>query len=47
MTRILLMRHGHVEGIQPARFCGRADLRLTPRGFAEADAVAQRIASAW
>jgi len=41
------VRHGHVEGIQPARFRGRADLYLTPRGLAEADALAQRIASAW
>ncbi|MGD0532280.1 MAG: histidine phosphatase family protein [Methyloceanibacter sp.] len=47
MTRILLVRHGHVEGIQPARFRGRADLCLTPRGLAEANALAQRIASAW
>jgi broad specificity phosphatase PhoE len=47
VTKILLIRHGHVEGIQPARFRGRAELHLTSRGFAEAEAVAQRIASAW
>jgi Fe-S-cluster containining protein len=26
MTIILLVRHGHVEGIKPERFRGRADL---------------------
>ena len=45
MTQILLVRHGHVEGIRPARFRGREDLPLTARGRAEALAVAQRIAS--
>jgi probable phosphoglycerate mutase len=47
LTKILLIRHGHVEGISPERFRGRADLPLTGRGVAEAQAVAQRIASAW
>ena len=47
MTKILLIRHGHVEGIRPERFRGRADLALTGRGRAEARAVAKRIASAW
>ncbi len=47
MTKILLVRHGHVEGIRPQRFRGRADLPLTARGLAEAQAVAQRIASSW
>ena len=47
MTKILLVRHGHVEGIRPARFRGREDLPLTERGRAEALAVAQRIASKW
>lgn len=47
MTKILLVRHGHVEGIRPARFRGREDLPLTERGQAEALAVAQRIASKW
>uniref|UniRef100_UPI003704A480 histidine phosphatase family protein n=1 Tax=Bradyrhizobium guangxiense TaxID=1325115 RepID=UPI003704A480 len=47
MTKILLVRHGHVEGIRPARFRGREDLPLTRRGQAEALAVAQRIASKW
>jgi len=47
MTKILLTRHGHVEGIRPERFRGRAPLELTARGRAEAVAVAQRIAGAW
>jgi len=47
VTKILLIRHGHVEGIEPARFRGRADLALTARGEAEAEAVAARIARAW
>jgi hypothetical protein len=32
MTEILLVRHGHVEGISPERFRGRADLPLTAEG---------------
>jgi len=47
MTKILLTRHGHVEGIKPERFRGREPLALTARGRAEAAAVAQRIAGAW
>ena len=47
MTKVLLVRHGHVEGIHPARFRGREDLPLTERGRAEALAVARRIASKW
>jgi len=47
MTTILLVRHGHVEGIRPERFRGREDLPLTERGGAEALAVARRIASKW
>jgi broad specificity phosphatase PhoE len=47
MTKILLVRHGDVEGIKPERFRGRAELPLTDRGVSEARAVARRIASAW
>jgi phosphoserine phosphatase len=47
MTTILLTRHGHVEGIEPPRFRGRADLALTARGVAQAEALARRIASGW
>jgi phosphoserine phosphatase len=47
MTKIILIRHGNVEGIEPERFRGRADLELTPLGMAQAAATAQRIAAAW
>jgi phosphoserine phosphatase len=47
MTKLLLTRHGHVEGIKPERFRGRQPLDLTTRGRAEAAAVAQRIATGW
>jgi phosphoserine phosphatase len=47
LTKILLIRHGHVEGIKPERFRGRADVPLTRRGVLEAKAVSQRIASTW
>lgn len=47
MTKILLTRHGHVEGIKPERFRGREPLQLTARGRAEAAALATRIAGAW
>jgi broad specificity phosphatase PhoE len=47
MTKILLTRHGHVEGIHPARFRGRAELPLTDLGLAQADALARRIAAHW
>lgn len=47
MTRLLLTRHGHVEGIKPARFRGRAELALTPTGLMQAEALAQRIARQW
>ena len=47
MTRLLLIRHGHVEGIDPERFRGRADIPLTPLGTRQARATAQRIATHW
>ncbi len=47
MTKILLTRHGHVEGIKPERFRGREPLELTELGRKQADAVAARIAAAW
>src|ERR1700741_45811 len=47
MTKILLIRHGHVEGIKPERFRGRAPLHLTALGGAEAQVVARRVAAAW
>lgn len=47
MTRILLTRHGQVDGIRPARFRGRAELPLTARGLAQAESLARRIAGHW
>jgi phosphoserine phosphatase len=47
MTKILLIRHGHVEGIKPERFRGRAPLALTAQGRTEAAAVARRVGAAW
>jgi probable phosphoglycerate mutase len=47
MTKIILVRHGHVEGITPERFRGRADLMLTPEGRRQAEATARRIHATW
>jgi phosphoserine phosphatase len=46
-TTILLVRHGHVHGIAPERFRGRADIELTDRGTAEAHSTADWIARFW
>jgi probable phosphoglycerate mutase len=47
MTKLILTRHGHVEGIDPERFRGRTELPLTSLGNAQAQAVAARIAAEW
>ena len=47
MTKIILVRHGHVEGISPERFRGRADLMLTGEGLRQAEATAHRIHANW
>ena len=47
MTRIVLTRHGHVAGIEPERFRGRADLPLTALGASQAKALAARISREW
>jgi broad specificity phosphatase PhoE len=47
LTKIILVRHGHVEGISPPRFRGRQNLPLTARGEAQASAAARRIAERW
>jgi phosphoserine phosphatase len=44
-TTIVLVRHGHVEGIEPARFRGHHDLALTSEGQAQAHALADRLAA--
>jgi broad specificity phosphatase PhoE len=47
VTKLILIRHGHVEGIKPERFRGRRDIPLTERGHAQAEAVARRIVRSW
>ena len=47
MTRIVLVRHGHVAGISPERFRGRRDIELSELGTRQARATAQRIAAQW
>ncbi len=47
MTRIVLVRHGDVEGISPERFRGRTDVPLTALGLRQADRAAARIAEGW
>lgn len=43
--RIVLTRHGEVEGIAPPRFRGRANLALTELGQRQAQALATVVAS--
>jgi probable phosphoglycerate mutase len=45
MTRILLIRHGHVAGIVPKRFRGRVDLPLSEDGHRQARDAAAYIAA--
>ncbi len=47
MTRIILVRHGHVEGISPERFRGRRDVDLSELGARQARRTAQRVAGEW
>jgi phosphoserine phosphatase len=47
MTKLILTRHGHVEGIEPERFRGCTELPLPEIGDAQAKAVANRIAESW
>ncbi|THF58156.1 histidine phosphatase family protein [Ollibium composti] len=46
-TRIVIVRHGHVEGIRPRRFRGREDVPLTPLGRSQAKATAAVISGTW
>jgi probable phosphoglycerate mutase len=46
-TIVLLVRHGHVPGIEPATFRGRADFQLTDQGLAEAQRTGKWIADRW
>jgi probable phosphoglycerate mutase len=47
MTRIVLVRHGHVEGIDPPRFRGRMELPLTEIGRQQAEATTKRVVQHW
>ena len=47
MTRIILVRHGHVEWLAPERFRGHAELPLSDLGQQQAQAVAGYIAATW
>lgn len=46
-TTLLLVRHGHVDGIDPPRFRGRTELPLTPLGRRQAAALRDRITAEW
>lgn len=43
-TRVVLIRHGHVEGINPPRFRGQTDLPLTNRGVRQAEMTRDLLA---
>jgi len=45
--KLILVRHGHVEGIAPPRFRGRKEVPLTALGRNQAVATGARIASEW
>jgi phosphoserine phosphatase len=47
MTRIILVRHGHVDWLAPERFRGRAELPLSDLGHRQAQAAAGYIAATW
>jgi probable phosphoglycerate mutase len=47
MTTIVLTRHGHVSWLEPVRFRGLAELKLTDAGVAQAEATARRISADW
>src|SRR5215469_3354658 len=47
MTRIILVRHGHVDWLAPERFRGRAELPLSDFGRRQARAMASYIAATW
>jgi probable phosphoglycerate mutase len=47
VSKLLIVRHGHVEGISPERFRGRQDIPLSGIGRRQAGTVATRIADEW
>ena len=47
MTRIIVVRHGHVDWLAPERFRGRAELPLSELGHRLRLAAAGYIAATW
>jgi len=47
VTRVILTRHGEVEGIDPPRFRGRMELALTDTGRKQVAITARAIAARW
>lgn len=47
MARIILIRHGHVEGILPERFRGRRDIDLSDLGRRQARAMSEHVLQLW
>src|SRR5258708_24657526 len=47
MTKIILVRHGHVEGIDPPRFRGQTDVELSELGMRQARETARHIRACW
>lgn len=45
--KLILIRHGHVEGISPPRFRGRQEVPLTEHGLSQVRATAERVAAEW
>jgi alpha-ribazole phosphatase len=45
MTRLLLVRHGETTWNDEARYQGQADIPVSTRGWAEAERLAERLAS--
>jgi probable phosphoglycerate mutase len=45
--KLILVRHGHVAGIDPPRFRGRQELPLTDLGRRQAELTAAAIAARW
>ncbi|ACZ43384.1 Phosphoglycerate mutase [Thermobaculum terrenum ATCC BAA-798] len=45
MLRVWLARHGQTVWGDEDRFCGRTDLELSERGYAQAEALARRLAA--
>jgi probable phosphoglycerate mutase len=47
MIKLILTRHGHVEGINPERFRGRTDLAVTQLGRVQAQTLGRYVATSW